>query len=116
MFLLGGVPMLLLLIPWRRRPVLMHHVVAWVCACSLILVLANRVPHIPTNETSWVTSAPSQMTAKVMAKDFFLLCPPAARSLLLPRSLPVRVAAREEQLIVLVALDNRLITRPPPRP
>jgi hypothetical protein len=112
--LLGGVPMLLLLIPRPRLLVLMHHAVAWVCACSLILVLANRVPHIPANETSWVTSAPSQMTAKVVAKDFFVLYPPAARSVLPPRALPVRIEAREEKLFDFVSLDNRLLTRPPP--
>ena len=112
--LLGGVPMVSLVIPRLRRPVLIHHVVAWVCACSLIVVLANRVPHIPTNDNSWVSSAPSPMTAKVVAKDFFILHPPPARSLLLPRSLPVRVEAREEQPVVFFSLDNRLLTRPPP--
>jgi hypothetical protein len=113
-FFLGGVPMLSLLIPRPRRPILLHLAVVWVCACSLIVVLANRVPRIPGNETGWVTSAPSQMTAKVVAKDFFMLHPPAARSLLLPRSLPVRMESHEEQLIVFVALDNHLLTRPPP--
>ena len=106
--------MLSLVIPRLRRPVLIHHVVAWVCACLLIVVLVNRVPHIPGNESSWTPSAPSQMTAKVVAKDFFILHPPPARSLLLPRSVPVQIEAHEEQLFVFVCLDNRLLTRPPP--
>jgi hypothetical protein len=113
-FLLRGVPMLPLLIPHTRRSVLVHALVAWVCACSLIVVLANRVPRIPGNETCWVNSAPSQMTAKVVAKDFFLLHPPAARSLLLPHPIPVRIETHKERFVVFVSLDNRLLTRPPP--
>jgi hypothetical protein len=106
--------MLSLLIPRPRHPALVHQVVVWVCACSLIVVLANRVPRIPGNEICWVTSAPSEMTTKLVAKDLFMLHPPAARSLSLPRSLPVRVEAHEERLIVFASLDNRLLTRPPP--
>jgi hypothetical protein len=106
--------MLSLLISPPRRPALMHSATVWVCACSLIVVLANRVPRIPRNETSWIASAPSQMIAKVLAKDFFVLHPPAARSILLPRSVPLRIEAREVHPIVSTALDNRLLTRPPP--
>ena len=49
-----------------------------------------------------------------MAKDFFVLQPPAAVRILLPRSVPLRIEVSEERPPVSLALDNRLFTRPPP--
>jgi hypothetical protein len=54
------------------------------------------------------------MTAKVMAKDFFVLQPPSAARILPPRSAPMRVEISEERPLVAIVLDNRLFTRPPP--
>ena len=105
----------LLLIPRPRRLTRVQCAAAWVCALSLVLVLANRFPRIAgCDETSWVPSAPSRITAKVMAKGFFVLQPPVAVRILLPRSVPLRIEAPEEQPLVSIALDKRLFTRPPP--
>ena len=106
--------MLSRLIPQPCRLTRARSAVVWVCACSLIVVLANRVPRIPGNETSWVPSAPSQLTAKVLAKDFFVLHPPAAGGILLPHSVRLPIKAREEQPIVSISLDSHLLIRPPP--
>jgi hypothetical protein len=54
------------------------------------------------------------MTAKVMAKDFFVLQPPAAARILLPRYVPMRVEIFEERSVASIALDNSLFIRPPP--
>jgi hypothetical protein len=97
-----------------RRLTCMRSAVVWLCAFSLIVVLANRVPRIPGNETCWVPSAPSQMTAKVLAKDFYVLLPPASGAIALLRSIPSPLETREEHPIVSISLDNRLFTRPPP--
>jgi len=86
----------------------------YLCAFSLLFVLANRVPRFPRSETSWVRSVPPQMTAKLLAKDFYLLQPPAAGILTHLRSIPVRIAAEEQRPLFPVSLDNRLYTRPPP--
>jgi hypothetical protein len=87
----------------------------WVCAFSLVLVLANRFPRIEYNEeTSWVPSAPSHMTAKVMAKDFYLLLPPASGAITLVCSIPTPLDTQEEHPVFPVSLDNCLFTRPPP--
>jgi hypothetical protein len=64
--------------------------------------------------TSWLPSAPSHMTAKVMAKDFFVLQQLPTGRILLPRSAPSRIETREENPLVSISLDNRLFTRPPP--
>jgi hypothetical protein len=89
--------------------------VVWICVFSLIIVLANRVPRIPgCEETAWVPSAPSQMTAKVLCKDFFVLLPPASGTIALVHSAPSPLELREEDPIVSISLDNRLFTRPPP--
>jgi hypothetical protein len=105
----------LFLMPRPRRLIRAQCVAAWVCAFSLVLVLANRFPRIAgCDETSWVLAAPSHITAKVMAKDFFVLPPPAAVRILLPRSVPLRIEAPDEQPLVSTSLDNRLFTRPPP--
>jgi hypothetical protein len=107
--------MLSLLITRPRRLTRVQCAAVWVCAFSLVLALANRFPRMECNEgTSWVPSAPSHMTAKVMAKDFFVLQPPSAGRILLPRSVPLRIDIREEQPLVSISLDNRLFTRPPP--
>jgi hypothetical protein len=92
-----------------------HCVAAWICAISLVVVLVNRFPRTASNEqASWARSTPSHLTAKVMAKDFFVLQPPPAVRILLPRFAPVRVEISEERPLVPIALDNRLFTRPPP--
>ena len=107
--------MLSLLITRPRRLTRVQCAAVWVCAFSLILVLANRFPRIQGNEeTSWVPSAPSHMTAKVMAKDFFVLPLPPTGKILLPRSVPSRIETREEHPAFSISLDNRLFTRPPP--
>src|SRR5208337_209791 len=88
--------------------------VLWLCAFSLLIVLANRVPRFPRSETSWVRSVPPQVTAKLLAKDFYLLQPPASGIFTLLRSIPVPSAAEEVRPLFPVSLDNRLYTRPPP--
>jgi len=107
--------MLSLLITRPHRLTRIQCAAVWVCAFSLVLLLANRFPPIAGNgENSWVPSAPSHITAKVMAKDFFVLEPPPAARILLPRSVPSQVETREEHPLVSISLDNRLFTRPPP--
>jgi hypothetical protein len=104
-----------LLIPRTCRLGRVQCAAAWVCAFSLVLVLANRFPRIEGNEeTSWVAPAASHMTAKVMAKDFFVLPPPPTGSILLPRFVPLRIETREGHFVVSMPMDNRLLTRPPP--
>jgi hypothetical protein len=88
--------------------------VPWLCALSLLIVLANRVPRFHGSETTWVRSVPPQMTAKILAKDFYLLQPPASGVFTLLRSIPVSRAAQEAHPLFPVSLDNRLYTRPPP--
>jgi len=107
--------MLSLLITRPRRLTRVQCAAVWICAFSLVLALANRFPRMEGNEgTSWVPSAPSHMTAKVMAKDFFVLQPPPTGTILLPRCIPSRTETREEHPLVSISLDNRLFTRPPP--
>jgi len=105
-------PSLLMMGP--RRLTCGQFAVAWICALSLVVVLANRVPRIPGSETSWIPSAPSQMTAKVLAKDFYILLPPASGAVTLVRSFPSRLEIREDQPTFSIVLDNSLYTRPPP--
>jgi hypothetical protein len=89
--------------------------VVWICAFALIVVLANRFPPIPVCQvTSWVPSAPSHITAKVLSKDFFVLPPPTCGAIKLLHSSLSPVELREEHPIVSISLDNRLFTRPPP--
>jgi hypothetical protein len=107
--------MVFLLIPRTCRLGRAQCAAAWVCAFSLVLVLANRFPRIEGNEeASWVAAAASHMTAKAMAKDFFVLQPPPTGSILLPRFVPLRIETREEHFVVSMSMDNRLLTRPPP--
>jgi hypothetical protein len=54
------------------------------------------------------------MTAKVLAKDFFVLLPPASGAITLLHSIPSPLEIREEHPAVSISLDNRLFTRPPP--
>jgi hypothetical protein len=86
----------------------------WLCAFSLLVALANRVPHFAQGETSWVRSTPPHITARIMAKDFFLLPPPASGIFTPLRSVPVLRTAKEARPPSPVFLDNRLYTRPPP--
>jgi hypothetical protein len=112
--LLAGVPMLSRLMPPPRRLTRAQCAVVWICVFALIVVLANRFPRIPVCQvTSWVPSAPSQITAKVLSKDLFVP-PPACGAIKLLRSVPSPVELREERPIVSISLDNRLFTRPPP--
>jgi hypothetical protein len=107
--------MLPLLTARPRRLTRIQCAAVWVCAFSLVLLLANRFPPIAGNaENSWVPSAPSHITAKVMAKDFFLLQPPVTGNLLLPRAAPSPLETQEEHPIISISRDNRLFIRPPP--
>jgi hypothetical protein len=54
------------------------------------------------------------MTAKVMAKDFFVLQPPASGAIALLHSTPSPLETREAYPFVSIFLDNPLFTRPPP--
>jgi len=104
-----------LITPRLRRLTRIQCVAAWICAISLVVVLVNRFPrYSPCEGISWVPSSSSHMTAKVMAKDFFVLPPPATDRILLPHSAPVRVEISEERPLTSNVLDNRLFTRPPP--
>jgi hypothetical protein len=107
--------MLSFLIPRPCRPTRVQSALVWVCALSLVIVLASHVPRILGNEeTSWVPSAPSQITAKVLSKDFFVLLPPASGAIALLHLALSPLELREENPIVSISLDNRLFTRPPP--
>jgi hypothetical protein len=107
--------MLSLLMPRPCRLNRVQCATALVCAISLVVVLANRVPRIPrTEETTWVPSTPSQITAKVLSKDFFVLLSPASGTIRIVHSAPSPLELRELHPAVSVFLDNRLFTRPPP--
>jgi len=107
--------MLSLLLTRPRRVTRVQCAAAWICAFSLVLVLANRFPRIEGNQqTSWVPSAPSHITAKVMAKEFFVLPPPAIGKISLPRTVPQQIETQRQLPLVSICLDNRLFTRPPP--
>lgn len=98
----------------ERRLSCWRAVLPWLCAFSLLVVLANRVPRFPGSETSWVRGDPPQMTAKLLAKDFYLLQPPASGIFTQLCSIPVRKAREESRPHFPLFLDNRLYTRPPP--
>jgi hypothetical protein len=104
-----------LLMARQRRLTRVQSTAVWVCALSLVIVLANRFPRISVSDTtSWVPSAPSQMTAKVLAKDFYVLLPPASGAVTPLRPIPSPLETREEHPVVSISLDNCLFTRPPP--
>lgn len=106
--------MLSLLTLCPRRLTRAQCAVVWIFVFALVVVLANRFPRIPVCQVaSWVCSAPSHITAKVLSKDLFVL-PPAGAANKLLHSAPSPVKLREERPIVSIALDNRLFTRPPP--
>lgn len=86
----------------------------WACAFSLLIVLANRVPYFSANETSWVGSAPVQLSAKLLVKDLFLLHPPATGMFTVLRSISIRTARKEARPPVSVFLGNCVYIRPPP--
>ena len=89
-------------------------VVLWVCALSFVVVLANRVPRFSgETDTCWVSGDASHISAKLLAKDFFVLQPPATRIFTVLRWQPLRKAAQRERPTV-AALDNCLYNRPPP--
>ena len=104
-----------LLIPRPCRLNRVQPAAVWICTFSLVIVLVSRVPRIPGGEkTSWVPSTLSQITAKVLSKDFFVLPPPSPGAIALLRSIPSPLEFGEERPVVSFFLDNRLFTRPPP--
>ena len=88
--------------------------VLWLCVFSLLFALASRVPRFAGDETSWVRSAPPHVTAKLLAKDFYLLQAPRSGILIPLRVVPLRDRVKEAWPLFSVFLDNRLYTRPPP--
>lgn len=98
----------------ERRLSSWRGVLLWLCAFSLLVVLANRVPHFPGNELSWVPSVSSQATVKLLAKEFFLLQPPESDIFTPLRPILVRKQAEELSPVFPAPLDNCLYTRPPP--
>jgi len=86
----------------------------WLCVFSLLFALASRVPRFADDETSWVRSAPPHVTAKLLAKDFYLLQAPRSGILIPLRVVPLRDRVSEAWPPFSVFLDNRLHTRPPP--
>lgn len=85
----------------------------WTCAVALLAVLASRVPHIPSRDLTWNGNGPPQMTAKILAKDFFLLLTPAP--ILSATKISIRLPyATEDSKAPVVFLDQRLHSRPPP--
>ncbi len=104
-----------LLIPRPHPRTCLTRPVIWLCVFSLVVALANRVPRIPVGgQTSWVPSTPSQITAKVLSKEFFVLLPPLPGAIRLLRSIPSPLEICEERHVVSIFLDNHLFTRPPP--
>jgi hypothetical protein len=104
----------------RAYPTRAHQFPCWrglllcLCAFSLLIAVANRVPRFSRTETSWVQSVPLQMTAKLLARDFYLLPPPASGIFTLLLSIPVVKVAEESRPVFPIFLDNCLYTRPPP--
>ena len=94
---------------WRR-------LVPWLCAVSLLIALANRVPRFPSGETCWVSACPSQATVKLQAKSLYQLPPLASGIFALRAPTRVRRPAEQAHPLLLVSSDNRLCTRPPPAP
>lgn len=88
--------------------------VLWLCGFSLLFALASRVPRFSGTETSWVRAAPPHITAKILAKDLYLLQAPLSGILTPPRVTLIRKLVKETQAPFAVSLDNRLYTRPPP--
>lgn len=97
----------------RRLPY-WRGLVLWLCAVSLLIALASRVPRFSESETSWVQSGSPQMTAKLLAKDIYLLQPPASGFFTFLRTILIWKAAEEERPVLATSLDNSLYTRPPP--
>ena len=89
-------------------------VALWLCVFSLLFALASRVPRFAGDKTSWVRSAPPHVTAKLLAKDFYLLQAPLSGLVLPARVVPPRSSVKEAWPLSPVFLDNRLYTRPPP--
>ncbi|MGB7845692.1 MAG: hypothetical protein WBL63_08770 [Candidatus Acidiferrum sp.] len=54
------------------------------------------------------------MTAKLLAKDIYLLQPPASGFFTFLRTILIWKAAEEERPVLATSLDNSLYTRPPP--
>ena len=89
-------------------------VALWLCVFSLLFAVASRVPRFAGDATSWVRSAPPHVTAKLLAKDFYLLQAPRSGILIPLRVVPLRDRVSEAWPPFSVFLDNRLHTRPPP--
>ena len=92
-----------------------HGAALWLCAFSLVIALANRVPRFAGNEHSWDRAVPPQTATKLLAKDFYLLLqPPSSGVLTLPSATAFNITAKERCPLFPVFLDSRLYTRPPP--
>jgi hypothetical protein len=77
------------------------------------MILAIRVPRFPDTQLSWVGSVPPHITAKLLAKDFYLLLPAISGVSVLLLSIPLQRAV-EHASPFFVFLDGRLYSRPPP--
>lgn len=100
----------------KRRISYARTFVLCLCAVSLLIVLANRVPRFSPsgNETSWVRAIPSETIAKVLAKEFYLLPVPARASFTLVAEDRFCKTAEQLQPDFPTFWDDRLFTRPPP--
>ena len=85
------------------------------CTLSLLIVLANRVPRFSPScmEASWVRAVPAEMTAKILAKDFYLLQPAPAEDFATVTTKRIGKIAEHAELVRAIS-DDRLFTRPPP--
>ena len=61
----------------KRRISHARTLILCLCTLSLLIVLANRVPRFSPSgmETSWVRAVPTEITAKILAKELYLLQP-----------------------------------------
>jgi hypothetical protein len=86
------------------------------CAVSLLIVLANRVPRFSPSaaEISWVRGAPSETIAKVWAKELYLLPLPTRETFAFVLKDRFCKIVEQPRLIFAAFWDDRLFTRPPP--
>src|SRR6516165_11527957 len=86
------------------------------CTFSLLIVLANRVPRFSPSciEASWVRAVPAEITAKILAEDFYLLPPSPAKTFRTVSTKRIGKIAEHAEPVRTAILDDRLLTRPPP--
>jgi hypothetical protein len=86
------------------------------CTVSLLIVLANRVPRFSPSgiETSWVRAVPAEITAKILAKNFYLLPPSPAEDFATVTTKRIGKIAEHAEPVRTAISDDRLFTRPPP--